>query len=137
MAELEKDERESLIWDIEWEKREKKILLICSAICAALGLIIGIVVGISESGVFMTAFMGLWIGTGIGGAISYVPDIPYVFKQTMKEEGFGEAVKSTLIGILIWFFIFWFLGLVGLLIRVLIKNHKIKKLEKRLSDIGQ
>jgi hypothetical protein len=137
MAEMEKDDREDLILNIEWEKREKKILLICSAVCCGLGLIIGIVSGVRDSNVFVAVFMGLWIGTGIGGAVSYVPNIPYAFKQTMKEEGFGEALKTTLVGILIWFFIFWIIGPIGLLVRVLIRNHKIKKLEKRLSVLEQ
>jgi len=133
----EKNERESLAWDIEWEKKEKKIMLICTAVGAGLGLIIGIVVGVQESGVAMMALMGLWIGSGIGCALSYIPNIPYAFKETMKREGFGEAVKTTFFGILVWLLIFWIIGPVGLLIRLLIRNHKIKKLEKRLSELGQ
>ena len=138
MAEFERNEREQLELDIAWEKREKKILLICSAVCCGLGLIIGTIVGISEGGIeniIIYIFVGMWAGTGVGGALSYVPGIPYAFKKSMKEEGFGGALKSTLLGILIWFLIFWIIGPVGLLIRVLMRNHKIKKLQKRLGGI--
>jgi len=129
--------REDINSDIEWEKREKKILLVCSAVCCGLGTIIGIVVGIRGIEVFSSVFAGLWVGTGIGGAISYFPTIPYVFKDTMKEEGFGAALKTILIGILIWVFVFGFIGPIGLLVRVLIRNQKIKKLEKCLNNLGQ
>jgi hypothetical protein len=137
MASLEKEKREDLELEIAWEKREKKILLICSAVCCGLGLIIGVVAGISNGDLGSALLGGIWIGTGIGSSISYIPEISRDFKKAMKGEGFGEALKTAFIGILVWFFIFGVIGPIGLLIRVSIKNNKIKKLEKRLSTAGQ
>jgi len=62
-----------------------------------------------------------------------LPSIPYIFKATFQEEGLGGALKTTLIGIFIWFFIFMFLGPIGLLVRVLKGSLKIKGLEKCLA----
>jgi len=129
--------REDLMRDFEQEKRQKKILLICSAVCSSLGLVIGVISGViwhgDMEGIFTFAFAGLWIGTGFGGTISYLPGIPYAFSMALKEEGFGGAIKTTLIGIFVWFFGFMFLGPIGLLVRVLMKNHRIKKLAKLLA----
>jgi len=136
MAELEKKSRKELEVDIAWEKREKKILLICSAVCCGLGLIFGVVLSISARDPWLW-FGGIWIGTGIGAVIGYVTGIPYIYKETMKERGTGEALKATLIGILIWFIIFSFIGPIGLLIRIFRINQRIKKYEKCLSEAGE
>ena len=73
MGEFEEKEQEDLMRDIEWEKRERKILLICSAVCSALGLIIGVISGVSWygdlEGILTSTFGGLWVGTGVGVAI--------------------------------------------------------------------
>jgi len=130
--------KEDVEWELAWEKKEKKLLLICTAICAGIGLIIGIIAGISEgsAGIIIA---GLWIGTGVGLAISYFPSIPHIFKETVKESGgcFGEGCIDNVIyllkGILVWLGIFSALGPIGFLIRYLMSNHKIKKLENELS----
>jgi len=139
--------RDDIEWELEWEKKEKKLLLICTAICAGIGIIIGAIAGITEGGgaesFFGMGFLGLWIGAGVGGAISYLPSIPHMFKQRVKEgggclgEGCFDTVKNLLIGILIWLVIFSLLGPIGLLIRILLANRKIKQLEKLLSEFGQ
>jgi len=134
--------REDVEWDLKWEKGQKKLLLICSAICTGIGLIIGVVYGISE-GELSLIFMGIWFGAGAGNAISYLPAIPHMFKRSVMEgggclgEGCLESVKDLLIGIVIWLVIFSFLGPIGLLIRVLIGNSKIKRYEEELSGYGQ
>jgi cell division protein FtsX len=133
MAKLEQEEKEKLEFDLAWEQKEKKILLICTLVCFVIGTVIGVVTGISEGEAAFVIFAGMWFGVGIGGAIGYIPSIPYLFKQSVKEEGFGEGIKSAFVGILIWVFIFAALGLLGFLIRLLVKNHKIRKLQKRLS----
>ena len=133
MANVENLSKEDLEQDIWWEKREKKILLICSAICCGIGLIIGVV---TADGDGSTIFYGIWFGAGIGGAIGYIRSVPYTFKQAVEEEGFGEGLKSTLLGLLFWLIIFAIAGPVSLLIRILRMNFKIKKFEKRLSELG-
>ena len=131
--------REDVEWELEWEKRNKKFFLICSAVCAGIGLIIGIVMAITDSSPEYT-FLGLWIGAGGGNAISFFPRIPHMFKRSVKEGGgcFGqgcfENVKDLLIGIVIWLFIFSALGPIGTLIRFLVCNHSIKKLERLLGS---
>jgi hypothetical protein len=142
--------RDDVEWELEWEKKQKKILLICSAIFCGLGIIGGVAFGIAMgsgdiviniiAGVFV---YGVWLGTGIGGAISYIPHIPHMFKQSVREgggclgEGCFDSVTGLLKGILIWLVIFSVLGPVGLLIRFLLAKHKIKQLEKELSGFGQ
>jgi MFS family permease len=131
-------ERENIEWDIEWEKRAKKILLICSAVCCGLGFVIGLVLGISGGSmeeVLGGIFGGIWIGTGVGGAIGYFPYIPRVFMQDMRENGLKEALIGILLGILVWVCIFGLIGPVGLPIRILRMNFRIKKFEKRLSEL--
>jgi len=138
--------RDDVELDLEWEKKQKKLLLICTAICCGLGLIIGVVAGIAEGDLetfLLGSFCGIWFGTGIGLAISYFPIIPHMFKQRVKEgggclgEGCFDSVKDLLIGILIWLVIFSALGPIGFLVRFLLSNHKIKKYEKELSGFGQ
>jgi hypothetical protein len=139
--------RDDIERELEWEKKWKKILLICAAICAGIGIIIGAILGITEigdiEGFFGGFFGGLWIGTGVGNIISYLPGIPHMFKQRVKEgggclgEGCFDSVKDFLIGLLLWMGIFTVLGPIGLLIRFLLSNHSIKKLEKELSEFGQ
>jgi uncharacterized membrane protein len=133
MAELTQGEREEIESDIAWEKREKKIFLICTLVCFVIGTIIAVVVGIDSGIDGSTIFYGMWFGTGIGGAIGYIRTLPYVVKKTIQEEGFGEGIKTVLLGLLVWVLIFAAIGMIGFLIRLLMKNHKIKKLEKSLS----
>jgi hypothetical protein len=132
MAELSQEEREEIVSDIAWEKREKKIFLICTLVCFVIGTIIGIVASIDEGEAGSMLFYGIWIGTGIGGAVGYIRSLPYVVKKSVQEEGLGEGLKTVLIGIVVWVIIFAFLGIIGFLIRLLMKNHKIKKYEKLL-----
>ena len=139
MAELTQEERDGLEFDLEWEKKEKKRLLICTAVCSIIGFIIGLAVGISEGDievVFGGIFGGIWLGAGVGGAISYLPVIPHTFKNMVAEEGCFEGIKSLLIGVAIWVIIFTFLGALGFLIRFLMANHKIKKIQNSLDAAG-
>jgi hypothetical protein len=136
MADLEKKSKEDLEFDIYWEKREKKILLICSAICCGIGIIIAVITGIKEGFEGDHFFVGIWFGTGIGGAIGYIRGLPHAFKETMKTEGFVESLKSTILGLLLWLVIFALAGPVSLLIRILRMNFRIKKFEKQLSALG-
>jgi len=140
--------REDIEWDLEWEKRWKKILLICSAIFCGLGIIIGAVLGITEGGGiegFLGGFFGgLWVGTGVGGFISYIPNIPHALKRAAREgggcsnsDGCFESVKDLLIGILIWLVVLSMLGPIGLLVRFLWGKYKIKKFERELSEFGR
>ena len=136
IEDMKTGELEQEIW---WEKRAKKILLICSGVCCGIGLIIGVVTGLQSYGglgvfanVFSHVFLGIWFGTGIGGAIGYISVIPRVFKETMEEEGFKSALVSTLLGLLFWLIIFGLLGPVSLLIRILRMNFRIRRFEKRL-----
>jgi len=138
--------KEDVEIDLWWEKKEKKLLLICSAICCGLGLIVGLVVGITEGGsdiIFAGIFGGLWIGTGVGVFISYLPRIPHNLKQEVKEgggclaEGCSDIVINFLKTIAIGLIILSALGPIGLLIRFLWGKHEIKKLEKELSSFGQ
>ena len=140
MAEVENESREDLEFDIVWEKRARKILLICTAICTGLGLIGGAAQGIAmEEGimnvvVFVVAY-GLWLGPGLGGAISRIPMMHYIQKEARKRG--EESARNTLILNLIEFFFFLFVGPLGLLVRILRMNSRIKKFEKRLSEFGQ
>jgi hypothetical protein len=112
---------------VKQEKKELKILLILSGI----GFIIGAIIGISaslESGEIIGIFLGMWFGIGIGGALSFITEIPYHFKSAVREKGFGEGIKSALMGILLWLAIFAVAGPIGLLIRVLRTNSRIKKI---------
>jgi len=131
-------EREELEFDIAWEKRAKKIILICSAICGGLGLIIGVVIGIKEGGIslFVGGFLGgLWIGTGLGGAISLVPRF---FRHQIEahDRGGEKAEEHAITFNFIMFFFLLFAGPLGLLIRVLRINHRIKDFEEQLSALG-
>ena len=134
--------REDVEWDLKWEKGQKKLLLICSAICTGIGLIIGVVFGMSEGELSMI-FAGIWIGSGVGNAISYFPAIPHGFKQSVREGGgcLGggclDSVLDFLKTIVIWLLIISALGPIGMLIRVLIGNSKIKRYEEELSGYGQ
>jgi len=137
--------KEYVEWELEWEKKEKKLLLICTAICSGLGLIIGVVAGIQSGEEIATIIgiiiAGIWIGTGIGLVISYFPHIPHMFKQRVQESGgcFGEGcmdnVTDLIKGLLIWLVILSALGPIGFLVRYLMGNHTIKKLEKELSQM--
>jgi len=129
------ERKERCEFDIYYEKRAKKILLICTAICGGLGLIGGIAGGISVGGgIEILAFIivGLWFGVGFGGAISLIRMFIYLHKEAAKrgEENFSFVFT------LIEFFVILFAGLLGLLIRILRLNHRIKKFEKRLSELG-
>jgi hypothetical protein len=140
MAEVKNESREDLELDIVWEKRAKKILLICTAICSGLGLIGGAVQGIAmEEGMlsvvaFVVAY-GIWLGPGLGGAISLIPMHRYLQKEA-RNRG-EEASKFTAISNLIEFVFILFVGPLGLLVRILRMNSRIKKFEKRLSALGQ
>jgi len=127
MSKLE-EEREELKFDIEWEKRAKKILLICTAICGGLGLIIGVSIAISE-GIFGVALGGIWLGIGFGGAITFVP---LIFRVHMREDQESPIWVS-----IIFFLFFAIIGPVGLLIRILRLNHRINNLENELNALGK
>jgi tetratricopeptide (TPR) repeat protein len=99
-------------------KRNKKILFIGSAIGFVLGALFG-----AGSG---NAFGGMWFGIGSGVALSYITDMPGVFMATLNKEGFIEAVKTAVVGGILWFFIFMITGPIGFLIRILRINKDIK-----------
>jgi hypothetical protein len=140
MAEVENESREDLEFDIVWEKRAKKILLISTAICSGIGLIGGAVQGIvMDEGIlnvfaFVIAY-GIWLGPGLGGAIRRIPIHHYLQKEARKRG--EEATKFAIILNLIEFFFLLFVGPLGLLVRILRINSRIKKFEKRLSEFGQ
>jgi len=135
MSKLE-EEREELKFDIEWEKRAKKILLICTAICCGIGLIIGVAQGIVMQESILDVLLGvllfgIWFGPGLGGAISLFPSLYYVHKEAKKR---GEE-NSSAVFILILFLFFLFVGPIGLLVRVLRMNYRIKKFKNQLSEV--
>jgi len=132
----ESEKREDLELDIWWEKRAKKILLICTAVCSGICLIGGIVLCILTNqdeiliGILAGLFIGIWLGPGLGGAISLFPVFIHTHKKAKER---GEEDFAFIFNVIL-FFVFLFIGPVGLLIRVLRINHKIKKLEKLLSE---
>jgi zinc transporter ZupT len=136
MDELEK-RREDLEFKIYCEKRAKKILLICTAICAGLGLIGGVVAGIVGKSIYDFALAvvawGIWAGPGLGGAISIIPLLHSVQKEAEKR-GEDES-QNTFIFNVILFVLFFLAGPVGLLIRILRMNFKIKKFERQLKAL--
>jgi integral membrane sensor domain MASE1 len=113
--------------EVNMGKKELKILLILSGIGFIIGAIIGIKASV-ESGEIDSVFLGMWFGIGIGGALSFIVAIPYMFKTFVREKGFGEGVKAALGGILVWLAIFAVAGPIGLLIRGLRINSRIKKI---------
>ena len=135
MAKLEKL-REDLEFDIAWEKRARKILLICTAICCGLGLIYGVAYGTDVGGsqnVLMSVLLfGIWLGPGLGGAVSLVPILFEAHKEAKRR---GEDPESSFWLSVVLFFILVFAGPVGLLIRILRMNYRIKGFEKRLSEL--
>jgi hypothetical protein len=106
---------------VEREKKELKTLLILSAV----GFVLGVIIGASGGNVLL----GMWFGIGIGGALSFISLISSMFKTSVKEQGFGEGVKTAFGGIAIWLIIFILAGPIALLVRVLKKNSLIKKLQ--------
>jgi tetratricopeptide (TPR) repeat protein len=100
-------------------KKERKILLVLSAI----GFILGIIIGANDRNILIW----MWAGIGIGGALSFLPEIPGIFMSGYRKEGFTEAIKTTIGGGLIWLVIFMIAGPIGLLVRILKINKKIKE----------
>jgi len=139
MAE-EKRTKEDVESDLQWEKFQKKLLLIGSAICCGIGLIYGLINAHGESENFI---MAIWIGIGAGGFISYLPAIPHMFKQRVKEgggclgNGCIDNITELLKGIVFTLIFLSALGPIGLLVRFLMSRHRIKKLERELSSFGQ
>jgi hypothetical protein len=136
MAELTQEERTDVEVNLAWEKREKKIFLICTLVCCIIGIGtgIGLAVGYGDINIILGGiFGGMWLGTGIGGSVDYFRNLPHIVKEFVKEKGLGEGFKAVLIGLFGWVIIFTLLGVLGFLIRLLMKNHKIKKLGKLLS----
>jgi len=123
MAEVE-EAKEDLEQDIAWEKRARKILLICSAVCCGIGLIIG--VALAQNGGSYAIVGMIWVGIGLGGALT-------------KFFKFSNAYNGTNISSIFWlvlFLFFLFAGPIGLLIRILRMNSRIKKFEGQLSALG-
>jgi len=146
MAEVELT-REDLEWDLALEKRAKKSLLICTAICTGIGLIFGLVWGISEAKgdaieyiVYIAGGLiafGIWLGSGLGGAITLIPQQLWVMKEVTKRMIKGETGHTFFIGeFLFKFFLFLIIGPLGLLIRILRMNYRIKKFEKSISELA-
>jgi len=106
-------------YEVVTGRKEKKVLLILSAI----GFVLGAIIGGSDGSILM----GMWFGIGIGGAVSFLPVIPGIFMSGFRREGFVEAVKTTVLGGIIWFIIFMVAGPIGLLIRILKINKKMKE----------
>jgi len=119
--------------DLLWEKRRKRILLRCSLICFIIAPIIGVIISMSSGGdieeVFVAIIVGMWVGVGLGNAISLLTNIPGLFTNTLKEEGFFAAIKIVFITGIIGFLLCWLTGPIGLLVRVIKINLKIKKLQ--------
>lgn len=138
MAEAEKTSKEDLELDIWWEKKAKKILLICTLICCGLGIIGGVAYGISDGSFYSVligiASFGLWCGVGFGGAISLVPMF-FSHQNAAHERGEGAENRSIIINLILFLF-FWFVGPLGFLMRILRLNHRIKKFEKQLNALG-
>jgi hypothetical protein len=118
---LDADEYFSNSVEVDDKNKEKKIILICSTV----GLVIGTIIGATNG----NAFLGVWFGIGVGGALGFIPEIPGIFMIGYRDSGFTEALKSTFIGGIIWLVIFAVAGPIGILIRILKINSKIKKLQ--------
>jgi hypothetical protein len=116
------DESSDKNFEVEREEKELKILLILSGI----GFVLGAIIGANGGNVLF----GMWVGIGIGGALSFIPFIPYMFKSNVIEHGFGEGIKIALGGLAVWLVIFILAGPIALLVRFLMKKHKIKKLQE-------
>jgi len=121
--------------DILLEKKERKIILICSVVGLVLGLITGVIIAVNIGGsdlegIVIGAIVGMWVGTGLGSALSFLPMFPHLFMSVFKEEGFFAAIKTILIAGIGGFILFWCAGPIGLLVRVLKINSKINGLQK-------
>ena len=126
MAEEENKSKEELESDIAWEKRARKILLICSAVCCVIGLIIGMALAQDGGSSSDISYM-IWFGIGLGGALT-------------KFFKFSNAYNGTTISSIFWlvlFLFFFFAGPIALLIRILRMNSRIKEFEGQLSALGQ
>jgi len=63
--------------------------------------------------------LGIWFVIGGGVALSYLPGVPGAFKMAVEEEGVGRAIKSTLLGLVVWFILFLIAGPIGFIIRLI------------------
>ena len=88
---------------------KRKHLLIFSAIGFVLGTIIGAVNG--------SVILGMWLGIGGGVGLSFLPEIPDLFKGAYKRRGFVYAFQTVLGGGGLWFVIFIVAGPIGFIIR--------------------
>jgi len=104
-------------YEVVTAKKERKALLILSGI----GFILGIIIGASSGNVLL----GMWFGIGIGVALSYLPEIPGIFMQVFRRDGFVDAIKVSIGGGFVWFILFMLAGPIGLLVRVLKMNKQI------------
>lgn len=140
MADNEKslqERKEDLEFEISYEKKAKKVLLICTAICGGIGLVGGLIGGISSGGVEYILggfFGGIWFGTGLGGAISLVP-LFFRHQNAAHERGEEAEDRAIWINLILFFFLF-FVGPLGLLVRILRINHRIKGFEEELKQLG-
>jgi len=117
--------REDFEQDIAWEKEKRKIILIC----AVIGFIVGTIIGVVKDEIIG----GIWIGIGLGGAISLFPVFINTHKRAKKIV--GENYASIINFIL--FVALLVIGPIGLLIRVLRINHRIKEFEECISEARQ
>jgi len=127
-TEENEETKKNLEFDIWYEERAKKILLICSAICFGLGLIFGVVVLTDANSLSTGIFLGIWYGTGLGGVISLFPRLFRAHKESGKELSLGLTLVLSLF--------FMLIGPISLLIRILRMNYRIKKFKKQLSALG-
>jgi len=120
--------KNNIEFNIWYEERAKKILLICSAICFGLGLIFGVVVLTDANSLSTGIFLGIWYGTGLGGVISLFPRLFRAHKESGKKLSLGLTLVLSLF--------FMLIGPISLLIRILRMNYRIKKFKKQLSALG-
>lgn len=114
--------------------REKKGIKIFSIIGAVIGLIVGIVNAsqVPSSADMVVMVIGpTWVVAGIGAALAwFFFRVIFIFKNTMSERGFGEAVKTVLIVGVFLGIIGMFTGPIFILVTILRRNSWIKKCEK-------
>jgi len=110
---------------VKREKKELKILLICSAI----GFILGTIIGANGGGT-VEIILGMWFGIGVGGALTLLDILPYTYKETLHERGFEEAIKEFFKTLIFLLIAFTLAGPIGFLVRVIRKNIIIKKLQR-------
>jgi len=133
--------------EIERQKKQRKILIICSTVGFIIGLVFGVISAILDATkpneyIAMTGvekakefLWGIWLGTGFGVFLSSFSIVTYIYNKTAEKHGSGKGLlAAALWGIGFWGFIFGGGGFIGLALRLLIIFFIIKRCEKLIEE---